>query len=177
MPGYDQQFRLRFEQFEPRKDQTPDVPEGMRLWPDERGVQPKDMSWGYVDTPKGRAHVHAWDFIATTPTGERWLVPNYVMIAAVNPDKVLEAKNQTEPPEMVQPAEESPAQPLQHGNYKILRFFAYAHLSPEKQAMSRPFGELAQMVAKAGRDEVETIFALRKLLEAKDCAVRSVIPV
>jgi hypothetical protein len=56
----------------------------------------------------------------------------------------------------------------------LLRFFAYAHLPPHLQAVSRPFAVLAETVAD-GSNNAETAVALRKLLEAKDAAVRAVL--
>lgn len=57
----------------------------------------------------------------------------------------------------------------------MLQFFAYAHLPPHLQAVSRPFGDLAeQMVATLPRNP-ERSAGLRKLLEAKDCAVRALL--
>ena len=56
----------------------------------------------------------------------------------------------------------------------ILQFFTWAHLPPHLQAVSRPFGELAQTVAE-GPQNSETTVALRKLLEAKDAAVRAIL--
>lgn len=56
----------------------------------------------------------------------------------------------------------------------ILQFFAFAHLPPHLQEISRPFGELAEKIAD-GPPNAETTAALRKLLEAKDCAVRAVL--
>lgn len=55
----------------------------------------------------------------------------------------------------------------------LMQFFAYSHLRPEFQAASKPFGELAEwIVANLPRCD-ERKMALRKLLEAKDCAVRA----
>lgn len=55
----------------------------------------------------------------------------------------------------------------------ILQFFAYAHLPPQLQEHSRPFADLAnQIVATLPRNPERTV-ALRKLLEAKDAAVRA----
>jgi len=53
-----------------------------------------------------------------------------------------------------------------------LQLFEYAHLKPELQAASAPFCELARHVIKDWPDNQETQTALRKLLEAKDAAVR-----
>lgn len=55
----------------------------------------------------------------------------------------------------------------------ILQFFTYDHLPEGLQAVSRPFGELATMlVLSLDRNLLRTV-ALRKLLEAKDAAVRA----
>ena len=54
----------------------------------------------------------------------------------------------------------------------ILQFFAYAHLPPQLRDVSRPFCELAEAIAD-GPQNAETTVALRKLLEAKDAAVRA----
>ncbi len=59
----------------------------------------------------------------------------------------------------------------------ILRFFDYDHLPAHLQAASRPFKELALKVVEAAEDNPETMVALRKLLEAKDAAVRALLPV
>ena len=55
----------------------------------------------------------------------------------------------------------------------ILQFFAYAHLPPHLQAVSQPFGELAQRICVDLPRNPERTVALRKLLEAKDAAVRA----
>jgi hypothetical protein len=57
----------------------------------------------------------------------------------------------------------------------VLRFFAYDHLPAELQAISKPFGDLALDVA-AGAQGAEATIAIRKLLEAKDAAVRDALP-
>lgn len=60
----------------------------------------------------------------------------------------------------------------------ILKFFSYAHLSnPQMQAISRLFHDLAVTVdATESSNPAEKATALRKLLEAKDAAVRMVLP-
>lgn len=58
---------------------------------------------------------------------------------------------------------------------KLLRHFAYAHLPPLLQMISMPFGQTAdQMISLLPENEERTAM-LRKLLEAKDCAVRAMI--
>ncbi len=71
----------------------------------------------------------------------------------------------------------------------ILQYFAYAHLPAHLQAVSKPFCELAHAmvkgdnVAEAGTctfgpplpRNPERSVALRKLLEAKDAAVRAAL--
>jgi len=57
----------------------------------------------------------------------------------------------------------------------IAQFFAYEHLPPHLQAVSAPFGQLAQdIIATLPRNPERTV-ALRKLLEAKDAAVRALL--
>ena len=60
-------------------------------------------------------------------------------------------------------------------NEPIMQFFGYAHLPPAMQEVSRPFCELAQRVVDTLPRNPERTVALRKLLEAKDAAVRSTI--
>lgn len=55
----------------------------------------------------------------------------------------------------------------------LMQFFAYDHLPEKLQAISKPFGTLAQHLCDTLPDNQERTAALRKLLEAKDCAVRA----
>jgi hypothetical protein len=57
----------------------------------------------------------------------------------------------------------------------MLQFFAYAHLPQHLQNVSQPFGDLAQQLVNTLPRNPERTVALRKLLEAKDCAVRSLL--
>lgn len=58
----------------------------------------------------------------------------------------------------------------------LLRHFTYTHLPPKLQPISRPFCELAISIAwNDDLDGPELTMALRKLLEAKDCAVRAAL--
>jgi hypothetical protein len=57
---------------------------------------------------------------------------------------------------------------------EIMRYFTYAHLPPHLQAISKPFGELAQQIEDRPDCEEKQV-ALRKLLEAKDAAVRAAL--
>lgn len=56
---------------------------------------------------------------------------------------------------------------------QIMQFFTYSHLPPHLQEISRPFGELAQQIVDVLPKNPERTVALRKLLEAKDAAVRA----
>jgi len=57
----------------------------------------------------------------------------------------------------------------------MLQFFAHAHLPEHLANVSKPFCELAEkIVADLPRNPERTV-ALRKLLEAKDCAVRALL--
>lgn len=63
---------------------------------------------------------------------------------------------------------DTPSEPME-------KFFQYSHLPAHLLAVSKPFCELAShIVATLPRNPERTV-ALRKLLEAKDCAVRSVL--
>ena len=54
----------------------------------------------------------------------------------------------------------------------IEQFFAYTHLPPHLQEVSKPFADLAAFVLTLPRNPERTV-SLRKLLEAKDAAVRA----
>lgn len=57
----------------------------------------------------------------------------------------------------------------------LLQFFEFGHLPQPLQKVSHPFHRLAvQLVATLPRNPERTT-ALRKLLEAKDCAVRAAL--
>ena len=57
----------------------------------------------------------------------------------------------------------------------MLQFFAYDHLPERLRDVSEPFGTLAQAIVVTLPRNPERTVALRKLLEAKDCAVRAVL--
>lgn len=55
----------------------------------------------------------------------------------------------------------------------LLQFFVYDHLPPHLREVSKPFARLAADLLAVLEDGPEVTAALRKLLEAKDCAVRA----
>lgn len=57
----------------------------------------------------------------------------------------------------------------------VLQFFEYEHLPEFLQVVSAPFHNLAHNLAEDHGDGQEMTVALRKLLEAKDAAVRHVV--
>ena len=57
----------------------------------------------------------------------------------------------------------------------ILQYFAFSHLPPHLQAVSAPFYDLALRMIETLPRNAERTAGLRKLLEAKDCAVRAKI--
>lgn len=57
----------------------------------------------------------------------------------------------------------------------LLQFFAFGHLQPKLQEISSPFASLAQLIVAGLPRNPERTVALRKLLEAKDCAVRAAL--
>jgi hypothetical protein len=56
-------------QFDPEINPWPD---GVLPWPDEQGMRPRDMSFGYIETSEGRHHVSAKDWIITGIAGEKY---------------------------------------------------------------------------------------------------------
>lgn len=57
----------------------------------------------------------------------------------------------------------------------IMQFFSYQHLPQPLQQISKPFCELADYTVAILPRNPERTVALRKLLEAKDAAVRAFI--
>ncbi|TKV61893.1 hypothetical protein FDO65_10235 [Nakamurella flava] len=57
----------------------------------------------------------------------------------------------------------------------LLRWFEYAHLPSKLQAVSKPFGDLAERLVETIPRNAERSVALRKLLESKDAAVRAAL--
>jgi ATP-dependent Clp protease ATP-binding subunit ClpA len=55
----------------------------------------------------------------------------------------------------------------------LLQFFAYEHLPEHLQEHRKPFGDLARRLVETLPRNPERTMALRKLLEAKDCAERA----
>lgn len=83
--------------------------------------------------------------------------------AGEHDDKVCESRRIKGTPDPPVVAEE-----LRH----IMQFFAYDHLRPDLAFVSEPFYQLAQTVAALPRNPERTV-SLRKLLEAKDAALRA----
>lgn len=57
-----------------------------------------------------------------------------------------------------------------------MQYFDYLHLPPGLQEIARPFYELAREMVRNLPSSPELSAGLRKLLEAKDCAVRAALP-
>ena len=57
----------------------------------------------------------------------------------------------------------------------MLQFFEYKHLPEHLQAISMPFFTMAHNIVQQLPSNPERTAGLRKLLEAKDCIVRSSI--
>jgi hypothetical protein len=58
---------------------------------------------------------------------------------------------------------------------RMLQFFKYEHLPAHLQEASKPFCELAAHIVGKYPSNPERTVTLRKLLEAKDAAVRTLI--
>ena len=56
-----------------------------------------------------------------------------------------------------------------------IQFFSYKHLPDNLQKVSKPFCKLAEEIEETLPNNPEKSTALRKLMEAKDCAVRAVL--
>jgi ferritin-like protein len=65
-----------------------------------------------------------------------------------------------------------PPTPKQH---YLLQFFNHEHLPEQLQPISKPLCDIAKWLEMVLPDNPERTTALRKLLEAKDCAVRALI--
>jgi hypothetical protein len=66
--------------------------------------------------------------------------------------------------------------PAEVGVDHVLRYFHYSHLPAQLQARSKPFCDLARTIVDTTPRNPERTVALRKLLEAKDAAVRAGLP-
>lgn len=77
-----------------------------------------------------------------------------------------EARNTQSPPEY--PSPEPNGEPM-------MRYFTYSHLPGELQRISKLFHVTALAVVLAMPRSAERTVALRKLLEAKDAAVRAAV--
>lgn len=73
------------------------------------------------------------------------------------------------------PADSGPRDRASVDEEPILKFFAYAHLPERLAKISRPFSELAEHIYYTQPAGAERSTALRKLLEAKDAAVRAAL--
>lgn len=65
--------------------------------------------------------------------------------------------------------------PTQTGSPAILRYFEYKHLPEGLQVVSKQFHDLAEHMVGTLPPSAELSAGLRKLLEAKDCAVRAAL--
>lgn len=64
---------------------------------------------------------------------------------------------------------------VEHQLERMLKFFAFDHLRLDLQEVSRGFADLAHHLVDIVPAGPERTVALRKLLEAKDAAVRAVV--
>lgn len=60
-------------------------------------------------------------------------------------------------------------------NEVILKYFKYEHLPAHLQEHSKLFSDLANKIVESSEPSAERTAGLRKLLEAKDCYIRSLI--
>lgn len=73
----------------------------------------------------------------------------------------------------MEPTQTEPSAPPPPKPDFLEQFFAYGHLPPHLQEISKPFADLVSGLIVTLPSNPERTVALRKLLEAKDCAVRA----
>jgi hypothetical protein len=71
------------------------------------------------------------------------------------------------------PDDAKPSSPPPDPRLKMMRWFGFDHLPERLRPISSPFAVLAQMLLETIPAGAEATEAMRKLLEAKDCAVRA----
>jgi hypothetical protein len=59
---------------------------------------------------------------------------------------------------------------------ELAALFAYSHLPPHLQAISKPCGDLAELMIETLPDGMQLTAGLWDLLRAKDCFVRGALP-
>lgn len=52
-------------------------PTGIKPW-SSAGYQPRDCSWGYIQTPEGTKHVQNGDWLVTNEAGEKHLYQDWL---------------------------------------------------------------------------------------------------
>lgn len=77
-----------------------------------------------------------------------------------------------EEPTVVVPPPPPPEERASIDREPILKYFVYQHLRADLQPLSRTFADMAGVIMELPRCAERTV-ALRKLLEAKDAAVRA----
>lgn len=130
-------------------------------------------------SPEERARAHRWCMHFFLENTHR---RNAGKVLAHDPTKTkqpepMEPEPMTEPTPFAQPPRDFPRSPEADLKlYPILRFFSFGHLPAVLQQVSAPFKSLAfELAANVFADPVEMEVALRKLLEAKDAAVRAMV--
>lgn len=80
-------------QFDPQQHPWP---EGVKPWPDEHGTQPRDMSWGYIQTLEGQMHVQSGDWIIKGVVGELYPCKDSIFRKTYEPVPNVEPAPQSE---------------------------------------------------------------------------------
>ena len=89
--------------------------------------------------------------------------------------KDVRAKLQVPEPEFAVIRIVPEASAMSESSDPIMQFFSYGHLSPHLQEISKPYCELAQWMMENLPRNAERTVALRRLLEAKEGAVRAFV--
>lgn len=95
-------------------------------------------------------------------------VPGGPRVSAIDIEKAHTLSRTVVDLRAADPGSDEDAEPMPD----IMQFFTYAHLPPHLQSASKPFYDLAHVIL-CLPNNAERSVALRKLLEAKDAAVRA----
>lgn len=68
-------------QFDPEQKEWPEM---IKPW---NKFQPRDMSWGFIETALGKMHVHAGDYVVKVSTGQTILVKEKIFNQLYEPLK------------------------------------------------------------------------------------------
>lgn len=130
--------------------------------------------------------IHGWVVLGRNSWGPKWGRDGDFKLSANDLSKLLKEDGEVcvpvvrvrEPePEPVPDPEPEPEPVIPPHLLQMLELFQYSHLPEHLQVISKQYHELAWNMAQTPTQRpAEQTACLRKLLEAKDCAVRMAVP-